>query len=71
MLFAYLVAELAKLPVGALVAAVAVKVHEVDSIEDDVIVSMTFVDVGGDHILILALEPFIGKLFADLMRLFR
>lgn len=55
MLFAYLVAELAKLSVGALVAAVTVKVHEVDSIEDDVIMAVAFVDMGSDHILIFPL----------------
>ncbi len=38
---------------------------------DDMVVAMPFVDVGCDDILVLALEPFVGKLLADLMSDFR
>ena len=36
-----------------------------------VIMTMPLVDVGSNHILVLALEPFVRKLFPDLMCFFR
>ena len=71
MLFANFIAELAHFPVCPLVAPIGMVVYKVDSVEDDVIMAMSFVDVGGDHILILAFQPFVGKLLSDFMRLFR
>jgi hypothetical protein len=65
------VAQKTQLPVCPLVAPVGVVVHKVDGIEDDMVVAMPFVDVGCDDILVLALEPFVGKLLADLMSNFR
>ena len=62
---------MAQLLVCSLITAIAVIVYEVHSIEDDVIMTMPLVDVGGNHILIFTFEPFVGKLFADFMRLFR
>ena len=71
MLLADFVTELAHFPVGAPVASVGMIVYKVDGIEDDVIMAMPLVDVGSNHILILAFQPFICKLLADLMCLFR
>ena len=71
MLFAYLITKLAQLPVCSLITAIAVIVYEVHSIEDDVIMAMSFVNVGSDHILIFTFEPFVGKLLADFMCFFR
>ena len=47
------------------------KVHIIHGIEDDVIMAMPLVDVGSNHILVLALEPFVRKLFPDLVSFFR
>ena len=69
--FANLITELPHLTVGLLIAPVRMEVHIVDSIEDDVVVAMSLVYVCGDHIFVLAFEPFVCKLFADLMSLFR
>ena len=71
MLLADFVTELAHFPVGAPVASVGMIVYKVDGIEDDVIMAMPLVDVGSNHILILAFQPFVCKLLADLMCLFR
>ena len=65
------VAELAHFPVGSPIASVSMIVYKVDSVEDDVIMAMPLVNVGGDNILILAFQPFVGKLLSDFMRLFR
>ena len=62
------VAELAHFPICPLVAPIGMVVYKIDSIEDDVIMAMPLVDVGGDHIFILAFQPFVGKLFSDFMR---
>ena len=71
MLLADFVTELAHFPVGAPVASVSMIVHKVDGIEDDVIMAMPLVYVGSNHILILAFQPFVGELLADLVRPFR
>ena len=71
MFLAYLITELAQLPIGSLVALVGMEVHIVHGIEDDVIMAMPLVDVGSNHILVLALEPFVRKLFPDLVSFFR
>ena len=71
MFLAYLITELTQFPIGSLVTPVGMEVHIVHSIEDDVIMAMSLVDVGSNHILIFALEPFIRKLFPDLMSFFR
>ena len=71
MFLAYLITELAQLTIGSLVAPVGVKVHIIHGIEDDVIMAMPLVDVGSNHILVLALEPFVRKLFPDLVSFFR
>ena len=44
------VAELAHFPVGSPIASVGMIVYKVYGIEDDVIMAMPLVDVGGDHI---------------------
>lgn len=62
------VAELAHFPVGSPIASVGMIVYKVYGIEDDVIMAMPLVDVGGDHIFIPAFQPFVGKLFSDFMR---
>ena len=49
---AYLITELAQLPIGSLVASVGVEVHIVHGIEDDVIMAMSLVNVGSNHILV-------------------
>ena len=71
MFLADFIAELAHFPVGSLVAPIGMVVHKIDSVEDDVIVAMPLVDVGGNHILILAFQPFACELLSDFMRLFR
>ena len=71
MFLADFVAQKPQLLVCPLVAPVGVVVHKVDGIEDDMVVAMPFVDVGCDDILVLALEPFVCKLLADLMSNFR
>ena len=68
---AYLITELTQLPIGSFVAPVSMIVHIIYGIEDDVIMTMPLVDVGSNHILILALEPFVRKLLSDFMSLFR
>ena len=68
MLLADFIAELAHFPVGSPVASVGMIVYKIDSVEDDVIMAMPLVDVGGNHILILAFQPFVGKLLANFMR---
>ncbi len=71
MFLAYLITELTQFPIGSLVAPVGVEVHIVHGVEDDVIMAMPLVNVSCNHILILALKPFIRKLFPDFMSLFR
>ena len=61
------VAELAHFPICPLVAPIGMVVYKIDSVEDDVIMAMPLVDVGGNHILILAFQPFVGKLLANFM----
>ena len=57
--------------IGFLIASVCMEVYIVDCVEDNVIVAMPLVDVRCNHILVLSLEPFVGKLLTDFMRLFR
>ena len=71
MFLAYLITELTQLPIGSPVASVGVEVHIVHGIEDNVIMAMPLVDVGSNHILVLALEPFVRKLLPDLVSFFR
>lgn len=71
MFLADLITELRQLPIGSPVASVGVEVHIVHGIEDDVIMAMPLVDVGSNHILVLALEPFVRKLLPDLVSFFR
>ena len=46
-------------------------IHKADRIENQVIMNMIFVYMGGKHKLILAAQDFFCKLHADLMGLFR
>ena len=71
MLLTDFIAELAHFPICPRVTPIGMVVYKIDSVKDDVIMAMPLVDVGSDHILILAFQPFVGKLLADLMRLFR
>ena len=68
---ANLITELPHLTVGLLIAPVRMEVHIVDGIEDNMIMTMPLVYVGCDHIFVLAFEPFVCELLADLMSLFR
>ena len=45
-------------------------INEVHSIENDVVMAVSFVNMRGDHILIFSFEPFVRKLFSDLMSFF-
>ena len=65
--FAEPVTCLAHIIVDFLVALVGVMIHKVHSIKNQMIVNMTFVNVGGQHILVFPTEYFIRKLLADLM----
>ena len=58
---------LAHIIVDFLVTLVCVMIHKVHGIENQVIMNMVFINMGGQHILILTTEDFIRKLFADLM----
>ena len=49
---AYLVTELTQFPIGSLVAPVGMEVHIIHGIEDDVIMAMSLVNVGSNHILV-------------------
>ena len=62
------IAELAHFPICPLVTPIGMVVYKIDSVKDDVIMAMPLVYVGGDHILILAFQPFVGKLLSDFMR---
>ena len=59
------------LTIGFLIASVRMEVNIIDSVKDNMIVAMPLVDVRCNHILVLSLEPFVGKLLTDFMRLFR
>ena len=61
------VADLTHIIVDFLVALVCVMIHKVHGIENQVIMNMVFINMGGQHILILTTEDFIRKLLADLM----
>ena len=61
------VADLAHIIVNPLVALICVVVHEVNRIENQVVMNMVFVNVSGQHILIFSSEDFICKLLADLV----
>ena len=62
------VADLAHIIVNPLVALICVVVHEVNRIENQVVMNMVFVNVSGQHILII-FPPRISsaKLLADLV----
>ena len=53
------VADLAHIIVNPLVALVCVVVHEVNRIENQMVMNMVFVNVSGQHILIFSSEDFI------------
>ena len=61
------VADLAHIIVNPLVALVCVVAHKVNRIENQMVMNMVFVNVSGQHILVLSAEDFIRKLLADLM----
>ena len=61
------VADLAHIIVNPLIALICVVVHEVNRIENQVVMNMVFVNVSGQHILIFSSEDFICKLLADLV----
>ena len=65
--FAEPVTCLAHIIVDFLVTLVCVMIHKVHGIENQVIMNMVFINMGGQHILILPGEDFIRKLLADLM----
>ena len=71
MLLADGITKLPQLTVCPLVAPVRMVINKVHSIENDVIMAMPLVNVCGDHILIFSFEPFVRKLFSDLMSFFR
>ena len=56
------VADLAHIRVNPLVALICVVVHEVDRIENQVVMNMVFVNVSCQHILIFSSEDFICKM---------
>ena len=61
------VADLTHIIVNPLVALVCVVVHEVNRVENQVVMNMILVNVSGQHILIFSTEDFICKLLADLV----
>ena len=71
MLFADGITELTQLSVCSLIAPIRMVIDKVHGIENDVIMAVSFINVRGDHILIFALEPFVCKLFSDLVSDFR
>ena len=70
MLFADRITELSQLSVCPLVAPVRMVINKVHSIENDVVMAVTFVNMRSDYILIFSFEPFVRKLFSDLMSFF-
>ena len=71
MLFADRITELPQLSVCPLVTPVRMVIDKVHSIENDVVMAMSFVNMRGNHILVFALKPFVCELFSDLMSFFR
>ena len=57
--------------VGLAIGNVLSLVRHIHGAENDVVMQVALVDVGGNHIGVFALQHFIGKLPPDLMGLFR
>ena len=71
MLFAYPVAGATDVVIAPLVGMVVLVIREADRIENQVVMNMIFVDMGGKYKFILAAQDFFCKLHADLMGLLR
>ena len=57
--------------IAALVGMIVLVIRKADGIEDQVVMNMIFVYMGGKYKLILSAQDFFCKLYADLMGLFR
>ena len=57
--------------IAALVGMIVLVIRKADRIENQMVMNMIFVYMGGKHKLILAAQDFFCKLYADLMGLFR
>ena len=71
MLFAYPVAGATDVVIAPLVGMIMLVIRKADRIENQVVMNMIFVYVGGKDKLILAAQDFFCELHADLMGLFR
>ena len=71
MFFAEAVAGAADIVVTPLVGMVVLMIRKADRIENQMVMNMIFVYMGGKHKLILAAQNFFCKLHTDLMGLFR
>ena len=57
--------------VASLIAVVVLMIHEADGIENQVVMDMPFVNMGGKYKFVLAAQDLIGKLYSDLMGFLR
>ena len=57
--------------VASLIAVVVLVIHEADGIENQMVMNMSLVNVGGKYKFILAAQDLIGKLHTDLMGFLR
>lgn len=70
MLLTELVTGTADLVVAALIGVVVLVINKADRIENQMIVDMPLVDVGGKYILVLTAQYFLRKLYTDFMGFF-
>ena len=71
MLFAYPVAGAADIVITPLVGVVVLVIREADRIENQVVMNMIFVNMGGKYKLVLATQNFFCELHPDLMGFLR
>ena len=57
--------------VASLIAVVVLMIHEADGIENQVVMNMPLVNMGGKYKFVLAAQDLIGKLYSDLMGFLR
>ena len=71
MFFTEPVADAADVVIAPFVGMVVLMVCEADRIEDQVVMDVPFVNVGGEDVFILAAQDLLCKLHPDLMGLLR
>ena len=71
MFLAQPVAGAADKVIAALIAVVVLMIHEADSIENQVVMDMPLVNMGGQYKFILAAQDLLCKLHTDLIGILR